>query len=195
MLKAITQLTQTGVYWRDHDGSGLQHCHSKIVPSKVPAVLPLATFYPTDTTSSMVHHYTPQSQAVQVYCQKRVDELFDNVLDLYGQVEALFTGRRADEKVGYHMAGFCVYLCGLHIAYICKYHQRMTQTLPLLTFNLADSMPQSTRTAPPSGAHPSCSLTRGPSCKSASPSGRLRNSGQPPSTRLLKTRRPQKAIP
>lgn len=72
---------------------------------------------------SMVHHYTPQSQAVQVYCQKRVDELFDNVLDLYGQVEALFTGRRADEKVGYHMAGFCVYLCGLHIAYICKYHQ------------------------------------------------------------------------
>ncbi|KAI6782563.1 putative transcriptional regulatory protein -like protein [Emericellopsis cladophorae] len=71
---------------------------------------------------SMVHHYTPQSQDVQVYCQTRVDELFDNVFDLYGQVEALFTGRRADEKIGYHMAGFCVYLCGLHVAYICKYH-------------------------------------------------------------------------
>ncbi|ORY67603.1 fungal-specific transcription factor domain-containing protein [Pseudomassariella vexata] len=52
-------------------------------------------------------------------------ELFENVRQLYEQVDAQFNDdRTAEERVGSQMAAFCVYSCGLLATYLCKFPQR-----------------------------------------------------------------------
>jgi hypothetical protein len=52
------------------------------------------------------------------------DELFRNVAHLFVQIEAQFANRSLDESVGAQIAAFCIYVCGLHSAYLCKYPNR-----------------------------------------------------------------------
>lgn len=48
-------------------------------------------------------------------------ELFQNVRDLYDQIDTQFLERLPDESVGAQMASFCVYSCALLTVYLIKY--------------------------------------------------------------------------
>jgi hypothetical protein len=48
-------------------------------------------------------------------------ELFRNVRGMFEQIDVQFSNRAPDESVGAQMAAFCVYVCGLFSAYLCKF--------------------------------------------------------------------------
>ncbi|KAF4454134.1 hypothetical protein F53441_3320 [Fusarium austroafricanum] len=53
--------------------------------------------------------------------KKIAHDLFANLLGLYEQIDAQFTGRSSNESVGAQMAAFCVYTCGLFSIYLWRY--------------------------------------------------------------------------
>ena len=52
-------------------------------------------------------------------------ELFDNVRNLFEQIDAQFMNRSPEESVGAQMSSFCVYSCGLFATYLFKYPHSM----------------------------------------------------------------------
>ncbi|KAK0633590.1 hypothetical protein B0T14DRAFT_507311 [Immersiella caudata] len=63
-----------------------------------------------------------RSDPIYVKCFKPMArELFDNVENLYEQIETQYNDRTGEEGMGGQMAAFIIYSCGFLAAYLCKY--------------------------------------------------------------------------